>query len=122
LTQSNQLANRRMIITKFEALSIPSGICPKRFLDLCGDAFRSSDFFCSGTSQYNSADAIDRGRRKPHLPIVSAMALLGDLLLNSIFWARLHGGVTHFPIAFIFGVNDETTYDSGKLVTRWTRS
>lgn len=23
--------------------------------------------------------------------------------INSIFWERLHGGVTHFPIAFIFG-------------------
>jgi uncharacterized membrane protein len=23
--------------------------------------------------------------------------------MSSIFWARLHGGATHFPIAFIFG-------------------
>lgn len=23
--------------------------------------------------------------------------------MNSVFWTRLHGGVTHFPIAFIFG-------------------
>lgn len=23
--------------------------------------------------------------------------------MNSLFWSRLHGGVTHFPIALIFG-------------------
>ena len=23
--------------------------------------------------------------------------------MNSIFWSRMHGGVTHFPIALIFG-------------------
>ena len=23
--------------------------------------------------------------------------------MNSILWARLHGGATHFPVAFIFG-------------------
>jgi uncharacterized membrane protein len=23
--------------------------------------------------------------------------------ISSIFWAQMHGGVTHFPIAFIFG-------------------
>jgi uncharacterized membrane protein len=25
------------------------------------------------------------------------------IALNSMFWTRLHSGVTHFPIAFIFG-------------------
>ena len=68
----DQLADGRVIIAKFQALSAAARIGPKRFDDLRGDALCSSNLFCPGTPKYDSADSVNGGRPKSHMPIISA--------------------------------------------------
>jgi len=38
--------------------------------------------------------------------------------MNSLFWSRLHGGATHFPIALIFGA---ALFDTLSFISRGSR-